>query len=240
MNSTALLTVIGGIIVVALIVAAIVIRFKNNPTAYDKELAKNFIEGLGDTIYKKIVNIINNIDFSIYESLAELEVDILTQIYDEIWVYVEGQLEEAAKDDVLTALAIKVINKEYVDKFIDGIMEQFAVNDTLSTSWDDHMEKMVGDIEKEDERIQDEYNDPEQYNESFENEDLPLAEEVVPTDEEISSLSLNPPSEEAEVYEDGDESVEVLEETEEVVAAEDNFLVDEHGRKHDKETGRYI
>lgn len=214
MTSDSLLTVIGGIIILALIIIAVIIRLKNKPiTEEDQKSAQEFLEGLSDTFYQNIVDIINNIDFQNYQSLPELEVDILNTIYDNTWNYVEEQLKDISKTDVLTALALKILNKEYVEKFIDGIIEKYDINNKISEAWNKYFSAKEKEVEEEDKKLQEQFSDDEKYiTEESTPEDLPPVEKEEPSEEELKNII--PPSEEDPNYDASvDDSVEVLDET---------------------------
>lgn len=214
MTSDSLLTVIGGIVILVLIIIAVVIRLKNKPiTEEDQKSAQEFLEGLSDTFYQNIVDIINNIDFQNYQSLPELEVDILNTIYDNTWNYVEEQLKDISKTDVLTALALKILNKEYVEKFIDGIIEKYDINNKISEAWNKYFSAKEKEVEEEDKKLQEQFSDDEKYiTEESTPEDLPPVEKEEPSEEELKNII--PPSEEDPNYDASvDDSVEVLDET---------------------------
>ena len=214
MTSDSLLTVIGGIVILVLIIIAVVIRLKNKPiTEEDQKSAQEFLEGLSDTFYQNIVDIINNIDFQNYQSLPELEVDVLNTIYDNTWNYVEEQLKDISKTDVLTALALKILNKEYVERFIDGIIEKYDINNKISEAWDKYFSAKEKEVEEEDKKLQEQFSDDEKYiTEESTPEDLPPVEKEEPSEEELKNII--PPSEEDPNYDASvDDSVEVLDET---------------------------
>lgn len=211
MTSDSLLTVFGGIVILVLIIIAVVIRLKNKPiTEEDQKSAQEFLEGLSDTFYQNIVDIINNIDFQNYQSLPELEVDILNTIYDNTWNYVEEQLKDISKTDVLTALALKILNKEYVEKFIDGIIEKYDINNKISEAWNKYFSEKEKEVIEEDKKLQEQFSDDEKYiTEESTSEDLSPVEKEEPSEEELKNII--PPSEEEPDYDaSSDDSVEVV------------------------------
>ena len=221
MTSDSLLSIIAGIILLVLIIVAVVIRFKTKPSSTDQDSAKKFLEGLSETFYQSMVDTINNINFLEYNSLPELEVDILNKIYDTTWDYVEKELAEASKTDVLTALALKVLNKEYVTQFIDTLIEKYDINNKISEAWDKYFGEKEQEAIEEDQKLQEEFSDPEKYVDSIEKDELPVGEdkEEIP-EEELKNL--NPPSDEEPNYDSNtDESVEVVTE-EEIVSGGNN------------------
>lgn len=226
-----LLTIIGGLIVLFFIIVAIIIRFKTKPSAYDKESAQNFLLGLGDSIYEKMVEIVSNFDVSSYSSIEEFEVDVLGVIYDDIWDYVTECLEENSKNDILSAMAVKVLNKDYVIKFIDHIAEECDLENKISDIWFNVFKSKTEGIEDVDNTLPDDLANQKNYIENVTENDLVPAQEVVPTEEELASL--NPPSDDEKDYDpENDSSVEIIE--------EDDTYLDSRGRKRSRTTGRYV
>lgn len=234
MDSNTLVTLVAGILVLACIITAIVLRLKSTkPSEYDKNMAKEFLEKLSDVFYTKIIEIINNIDFKEYSSLAEMEASILSQIYDTIWQFVEAELKEQAKLDVITALTLKVLNKEFVDNFINSILEKYRISEMLSSSWDKNIASIEeNNIEAQDAALQKQFSGNEYY-ENTSKEDLKPAEKIEPTEEELSAL--NPPKDEDDevVNPDNDSSVELIDD-------DKSYYIDGNGRKRDKITKRFV
>lgn len=229
MVSETLLTVIGGIIILALIIFAIYLRFKKNPSNNDKDLALEFLNGLSEVIYKKITDIINNINFFEYDSLIKLEAAVLNEIYDAVWEYVEGELAEAAKTDILTAMTLKVLNKEFVDKFLDNFLEKHQISAKIEERYNSYTESLAESIEEEDKRLQEQFSDPSQYNQDTSVDDLPKYQPEEISEEVLSSLI--PQKEEEEEYVENDETMEIL---------DDDTYIDSNGRLRSKTTGKFV
>lgn len=228
MDST-ILSILGGAAVLICIIIAIAIRLKTNPSGLNKDAATKFLEGLADTFYEKIMEIINNIDFSKYNSLVELEAGILSDIYDTIWEYVESQLQEASKTDILTALALKVLNKDFVDSFVDNILSQYNINEKLEAAWAEHFEEKTTELESVSDESEFTGSD---YVEESSDEDLAPAQEEEVSEEELAKL--NPQT---------DEGIDLDPETNaavEVVEDDDDVTIDKNGRKRSKTTGKFV
>lgn len=230
MEGNTLLTVIGSILILAIIIGVMIIRYKSKPTIYDKDQAEKFLKGLSDAIYEKIVNIINNFDISIIESIEDFQASILIDIYNTIWDYVEGELKVAAQKDILTAMALKVLNREYVEQFLDILMKENGLVDKMWDKWNRFIEDKSGKIEEQDQSLQQQFSDPEQYNEDFDPKDLPVAEEQEIDKEEIEKI-IPPIDEEPEYDEESDSSVEIV---------KDDTFIDARGRRRSKTTGRFV
>lgn len=231
-DSNTIIYIIGGIIILAFFVVALVVRFKRNPSKFDKEQAQQFIEGLSDSIYERVLFIITSYDFLSYDNLPELEVSILNDLYDGVWEYVEAEIAKASQEDLLTAMAAKVINKEFVDRFVNLVFDEINITSLIESKWTENhnVDEEIESVESEDINLQDKFSNQEEYVENSYVEDLPPASE--PTEEELANII--PPVDEVE-YSDDDETVEVIEDTENATT-----YLDKRGRKRDKKTGRYV
>lgn len=230
MDTNTIVTILSGAVILICIIVAIVIRYKSNPSAIDKESAKKFLDGLSDTFYDKIMEIINNIDFSKYNSLVELEADVLNTIYETIWNYVEEELKDAAKTDILTALALKVLNKDFVDKFVEDLINKLNIEWKLEAAWskNHNFDDKVKEIQNNDVS---EFTGNDYVEDSSSVELEPATEEKIP-EEELKKLI--PQSDDEEVLDpENDNSVEVVDD-------DSNVTIDSKGRKRDKKTGRFV
>lgn len=230
MDTNTIVTILGGAVILICIIVAIVIRYKSNPSAIDKESAKKFLDGLSDTFYDKIMDIINNIDFSKYDSLVELEADVLNTIYETIWNYVEEELKDAAKTDILTALALKVLNKDFVDKFVEDLINKLNIEWKLEAAWskNHNFDDKVKEIQNNDVS---EFTGNDYVEDSSSIELEPATEEKIP---EEALKKLIPQSDDEEVLDpENDNSVEVVDD-------DSNVTIDSKGRKRDKKTGRFV
>ena len=211
MDNEKLLTLIGGLVLLVLIVTAIVIRRSSDSYKNGKESATSFLASLTNTFYNSIIEIINGIDLSSYNTLIEFETDVLSQIYDKMWDFVEGQIAEAAKTDILSAVALKILNKDFLTKFIDDLIEQNQILDKIMDRWNSKIETTSESMVEEDKKLQETFSDSKQYNEESSYNDLPPVEETVIPEEELSKL--NPQTDEIQDYDpETDSSVEVVEE----------------------------
>lgn len=222
MDNSMLLSTVGGLIITVFVIIAIVIRLKSNTNG--EKSAKLFLEGLSDTFYNKIVDIITNIDIDSYTCIEEFQASVLNDIYDSTWDYVEAQLAESSESDIVSTMMRKVLNREFVSKFVDNIIDTYQIQDKLDSMWKNKSE------EKKDENLQEEFEDSEKYIENLSNDELEPAKEIQPTEEELAAL--NPPSDEEKEYNpEEDNSVEII---------EDDVFIDGNGRKRSKSTGRFV
>ena len=207
MDNTTLLTVIGGLIILGLLIISIVTTKKKQQSNDSKENAKEFLNGLSDVLQRKMIEIINDFDFKLYNSLEESEAAILLQIYEALWDYVSAELEEVSKNDILSALALKVLNKDFVYDFISKLINEYKISENIENLWLKKVENINENAEKEDKQLQNEFDNPELYNEEVNSSDLPLAEVV---EDETSEETIQDDSEK-EYNPETDNSVELVE-----------------------------
>lgn len=232
MDSKMLFTIIGAILLVICVIVAIVIRGKSNkPTVADKITAKEFLEGLSEVFYNKMLEIVNTVDITKFDSIEELEVSLLSDIYSACWTYTEEQLAEHAQEDILTAMVLRIIDKDFVTKFIDELINNKEINRMISEMWDSKFEVVSEEVIEEDNKLIEEFSNTEEYVEEFNENVLEEAKEVIPTEEEIAVLNPQLEVDEVEYDPETDTSVEVI---------EDDVYIDENGRKRSKSTGRFV
>ena len=228
MELNTFLTLVGGVIILILIIIAIVIRLKTHPSEADKDAAKKFLEGLEKTFYNKMLEIVTNIDFTKYDSISTMEANILCDIYDTIWDYVQNKTKDLANEDILTALVVKVLDKQFVYDFIDTLIAKYKINEVIEEAWNKNFKDKSDEAVEEDKALQDKFKDQSEYVENSSDKDLEPAKTITPTEEELSKL--NPPRDEEEEYNPDDESMELVDE---------DTYIDDKGRKRSKLTGRF-
>ena len=211
MEMSTLVTVLGGAVVLGLVVLAFYIRLKKNPSATDKQEAEKFLKGLEEVFYNKMIDIVNTTNFIEYHSFVALETDILNKIYDAIWEYTQKEMEEAAKSDILTAMAMKALDKKNVLAFVDRLISMTDVKDQINAKWSDSFKVKISSMESEDKELADKFADNTEYVENVDNVVLEPAQEEAPKpDEEVNII---PPTEEEKDYDpEKDETVEYVEE----------------------------
>lgn len=223
-------SIIGAVIILAILGFAVWYRFKTHPSKGDKRAAEEFLNGLADNIYAIMTKIINDTDLTKYKNINELESDILKQIYDQAYAYIESQLKKASEDDILSALVLKVLDKDTIYSFIDKMINDKNIKSTISNIWGaNEIAKNSNRVEAEDKELSDKYSDQSQYVEDLDVNELPPVEAKEPTKEETEAL--NPPKDEEEDYNPDDVSMEIV---------DDIVFTDKQGRKRSKKTGRYV
>lgn len=227
MEGNTIITLIGGLVILGLIIAAIVIRFKTKQSANDKDYAKEFLNGLSETFQTKMVEIVNGFDFRLYNSLEEAEAAILSDIYEGLWEYVSVELEEASKNDIVAALSLKVLNKDFVFDFVSKLITEYKISEKIEESWVEKVKNINEEAEKADQELQDEFNNLYLYNQEVDKSELPIAEikeeEESEEENDDATKEYNPET---------DNSVELVE--------DDRYYYDKDGRRRDKLTGRFV
>jgi hypothetical protein len=216
---TNLTAIIGGLIIIVCILIAILIRLRNKSEDDAKVEAKEFLEGLSTVFYNKMIDIITNFDISKYSIIEEFEVDILNQIYDTLWDYTNETMKKQAEDDIITALVLKVIDRETVIEFIDQMLlkdENVGIKNYVTSRWSERFQNNVENLPEDDTK---QFEDQNQYIENDGEKNLIPADEAELSAEEIAEKEaaealLNPQTDEVEVYSDDDASVEPIDDEE--------------------------
>ena len=155
-------------------------------------------------MYLIVVECINTLDFHSFNNFEEYEKKVLAIVYDGCWSFIDAKIAEADNKDLLSALAKKFLTKEYIEEFIDKILVDREVNETLTNVYGS---KAIAEMDNSvEEAYTEKFADPEEfYVEESTIEDLPPAEEVIPTPEEVAEL--NPQTDEGDDLEEGVEEV---------------------------------
>ncbi|MBR6289438.1 MAG: hypothetical protein IKR19_08885 [Acholeplasmatales bacterium] len=191
-------------IVVVIIVGIFAYRyFKNQKNG--KEEAEQFLKELEEKMYLIIIECINSIDFHNFKNFEEYEKQVLAIVYQGCWDFVNQKISEAENKDLISVIAKKFLTQEFVEEFIDKILVDREVNDTLANVYGADAIQSMNDS-TEDEELSEKFSDNSQYFVEESNpEDLPPVEELEHTKEEIEAL--NPPTDEGDDLEEGVEEV---------------------------------
>ncbi len=229
--------IIGGVVVLGLIILAFYIRLKTVPSATDKVKAEEFLKGLADTFYKKIIEIMNNIKIEDFSNLEEFEANALETIYDALFEYTESKVKEAAEQDIISALVLKALDKELIMKFLKSIIEDGNIEDKIKGLWDKHVEENIEElnnledvaygIDVDGNKI---YYTGEDYNEGE------IDRSALPP---VSDANFAPTADEKIIPPSDDENTYFDEATVEEIDDENDVFIDGNGRKRSKKTGRY-
>lgn len=173
-----LTVILGAILIAGIVIFGIYWRIKKNPNNSDspEEQAKAFLSGLGDIIYNKITDIIASTNVKDFDSLESYEKFVLKEIEDEIWAYVENKLVEVAKTDILSAITLAVINKDFVEMFISELIalkENRTLTDKVTSIYFANQINELSDyMITEDGKLAEEYSDPSKFIDAEENDTL--------------------------------------------------------------------
>lgn len=194
--------------------------------------AKQFLDGLKETLYNKMLDIIKNFNYEDYEDLVGIEVSIINSMTLAAKDYINNTLKQST--DVLSILAQKVLTDEFIEKFIDTIINKIDLPGTIELQLGDKFERFNKEIEEEDKKLTDEYSDGKVY---FKNEDeisevedlsIPNLEELITTND----VEIIPHKDDEEAFNAEDSSMEIV--------PDSTTYVDSKGRVHDKTTGKFI
>lgn len=211
-----------------------------------KEEANEFLDGLKNALCNQLLLIIKNFNYDDYDNLVGIELEIVNQLSDAARDYIEEQLEKSSS--LLSAMAIRILSPQFINYFIDNLINTIDLDRTIENQLGDKYERFVTDIEKEEKELETQYNNSKLYyidedeveelqilddkKELPESDDNGLEERgfTIPSKEE--EQQLNPQVDEEEVYDATDISMEIV--------PEETTYVDSRGRVHDKATGKFI
>jgi len=224
--------VIGGIIFLAILVFVIIFELRKSS---NKKAVSEFLNGLGEEIYNVVIDTIRNADPSLFKDVEAFEAAIISNIYDNVWDYVEKVAIDSLEVDTITKAVFKCIDKKTIVKFIDAILENKEGYTRIRDAYGAYQLE-TSNVESEDAKLVEEYADQSQYVEESKNEDLEAATEVEPTAEELAVL--NPPKEEEDdKFNVEDDTMELITDKPEIITSYDKngnalyYEVDANGKK---------
>lgn len=228
MGTTQLTSIACAIIILAIATIAVIIKMRNSKDLKDK--VEKFLDSISTNIILVVKDIIENFDASDYSTLEEFETDVMSKIYETVFDTVKKEAEEAFKDDPLCEAIINKIDSTTIIKMVDKMFEVFNFKNDLKYNFG---VASLKDVEEMDESLTEEFSH-EDFNDEVNVEDLPLAEEVEHTDEEIAAL--NPQRDDEEEFNPEDDSMELIEGENIITDTDKNgntlyYAVDQDGKK---------
>lgn len=203
-----------------IIIACFGIAFYYWATKVRKERSKKealaFLDGLSETIYKEMIEIIKDFDMSKYTSLTDLETDLINDIYDKIYIYIKSVIDyniEKNGETIISALALKVLDKQFIIDFIEKCIIRNNIHDEISSRFlSRNIEEKSDNMIKNDESLQDEFSDDAKY---VTVEDDKVVESIIEDhldtiDEIAKKLAENPSTLTIEEREDLEKKLEAL------------------------------
>lgn len=181
-----------------------------------KEEALAFLDGLSETIYKEMIEIIKDFDMSKYTSLTDLETDLINDIYDKIYIYIKSVIDyniEKNGETIISALALKVLDKQFIIDFIEKCIIHNNIHDVISSQFlSRNIEEKSDNMLKNDESLQSEFSDDAKY---VTVEDDKVVESIIEDhldtiDEIAKKLAENPSTLTSEEREDLEKKLEAL------------------------------
>lgn len=232
MNTTQIISIIVGLVLVIGIGALVYYRYKNSPKETDRQAARDFLDAIKGNVINSCLEFIKSFDYTKYNSLAEIEIDLINGMIDSSKQLIAKELEKSS--DILSALAIKCLTSTEIEKYVCNIVENIDLLSNIENELGDKYNTLLGEIELEDKELNEEYSDTTKYNDQ-EMETLPEAKEVKYSEEDLAKL--NPQVDNEESYNPNDESMELISEEEKET---DDIYIDASGRVHSKSTGKFI
>ena len=238
------LVVLGGVV--------FIVRAIRKPKEKDKEQIDEFLNSVEKLASDLIINTLDtieemkddgtilNLDTFVSESLDLIHVNLYDAIY--------RIAEDEKNTNSISKIAFRcLINKGLLDQFITKIINSSNAKEKLGEIWDEKFEDRLSEAEKADENVKGKFDNEEEYyeNEEFDKEDLEPAKspeeaiEDLPEDikekEKEKIANLNPQKDTDEEEEFDEESMDIVENEEEL-----DYFFDSKGRKRNKATGRYM
>ena len=203
---------INKIVVVLIIIALGYIMLRIKSKNDDKEDANKFLLGLQDVFYQKMLEIINTTDYTQFQTVIEAETYIMDIITKTISDYTKQELTKAANDDILSALAVKLVDDKTLSDIIDQIVQK---NNLMNKINAEYSKAYIDSIQtagvEEDKELSEKFSDDSQYvTEELDKSTLSPAESVEPSEEELNNI--NPPMDDEEDYNLEDSSMEIVDE----------------------------
>ena len=230
--SVNLISIFAGLFILAILI--FITLFTIVKSSGSKKKAKEFLMGLYDNLLNLMVDTIAGFDPKKYSSLEEFEAAILYTIYDRCWDYVSHELESGFENNEIIKAVFKRIDKDFLIKFIDKIIEEAGISDKIKNKFG-CVAISSGEIEKADQEAAEHFADESQYVENSDDVELNPAEPIVPSEEELAAL--NPQKDDEEEFNPEDESMEVLDDKPEIISVQDKrgrtlyYEVDSSGKK---------
>lgn len=230
-----LITIIGAVIILAVLVAVGYHLIKKNKNNDGKE-AIEFLNGLGDRLLEIVLDTIKTTrPQDIVNNIEEFEINVLNAIYDNCWDYVTEEINKRLDDDSALKLILSTIDKDFVIKFIDSLCEKAGITKSIEEQFVVYQNELAG-VPVVASEMEEEFSDNEYHTEDeVTDEDLEPAKETHHTEEEIKALNPQKDEDDEEFNEECMEEVE--DETGKVVASQDKngvwkfYELDEYGKK---------
>lgn len=226
----------------------ILIRYlhKKNIEKY-KEEANFFLSKFKDILYSKFIDIIHRFNYRTLQNLNDIEIRLIDTMIKEGHKYINSEIEEL-KDSCLSQGALKILDHDFIEKFIDTIIKNIDIFKSVEEKLGDRYKELQDTFSKEDKELNKQYSDESIYyiNDKNIKLDSTTSVELVDSDENGLSLRgyklpskaeealLNKPIDEEESYNADDESMEII--------GEDtaSTYIDSLGRYRDKATNKII
>lgn len=245
MDTTLLLEFIAAVLVIIGII--LYLRFKSDTDKKAKFELDSFADELKNIIIAEAQECAKEIPNKNFNSVSDFENYVLDRCTNSLWITIDLKLDKAVSEKLIPFNVRKIINREYVKKYLPILMAKFNINsDIRSIYCENAITTTVQSMEAEENRINNEFPEDLYFEDEEEVDNLKpgdlepdttredivlLGNEVVPVKEQ----TIIPPKDEVDISEAITE--DVIDLTEEEKAAGIHF--NKSGRKVDAK-GRFV
>lgn len=200
--------IIIGIILLVIVVAAIIIKVMK-PTEAQKQNLYDFLENIRDELKEK-VNLALATTNTNYLHFAEYQADLIQNIKLNIAEHIRDSIDNCIEDPNFRKVSYKILNSDFVEEFAAIIIKETDVLGRAESIFDNSIKSTIEAMEREDQQDYEERMafengtkevddfDEENFVDEFTAERAKYPEEIeIPADEDL-------------VYDDLDDSIEVL------------------------------
>lgn len=206
---------IGGISAIVLVVILIGIGlyfYFSKPTEAQKTEIHQFLATVTDSILQialvSIEYIEVNSEKKITLDIDEFRADIVKEIYDDVWDYVQITLSKDIENEKISKILSKFITKDNVEELVNSIIESNNIYEKIEDIYNSLANKVISDMIEEDKKAAEEA-------EKYENEELDTTSE--PSEFDIAREEygeIEQPDEEPAMLTDDDTIEEIDEDAE--------------------------
>ena len=152
---------------------------QDTETSISEEI-NNILDNITDIVIDTLLAAIKDINFDDYETIADAQAEFLTGVYDKVYDYIFGILEEEYKDKQnIIELCHTLLTRERVEDFVNEIFGREEIQSKLIDQYNSYIEAKTASAEAEDQEAEAE---GEQYeNGTIPTDDNPPVEDLDPT-----------------------------------------------------------
>ena len=195
-------------ILAILFVAIVIYKKKTTPTEQQKLEVKEFLDKVTDSLLIVIKNTITNTKPDSYLDLETFLNDVYLTMYEEAWIEVEKQINDIFGNRSDYGIIVKLVDRETIESLVNSLIVSESVEDKLSAVFEETFKAKFEAMEEEEKKAA-------QIAEAYENGTIVPDEEYVEEPEEKVEVKEEELPEKVEYDPENDDTVELLESTEE-------------------------